>query len=318
MLRNPRLRLAIACAATLLIVGPLAWLWQASLLPDAYSIMDMGYADGGGHPPANSTMDGAHAAHGGGVRSIVSLTANPDRHPDVTVTLTARKQRYRLASGREVDGYTLNGQSPGPLIQARLGQLVQVRLVNESVPDGITLDAQGRVWSAMFGGKALWLCAEGRGVIDRLELDEHGEFVITDYKTGGVPSERYEGKSLSGVHIYALLCERMLGKRPARVQLLYLQKPEAIIATPSDQTITGVERRASALWTAISTACSRDDFRPHPSRLCDFCAFKAYCPAFGGDPVEAAELRGPGTMIEHPLPLDQPAELEQSLPLANA
>jgi len=157
-----------------------------------------------------------------------------------------------------------------------------------------------------------------RGVIDRLELDEHGEFVITDYKTGGVPSERYEGKSLSGVHIYALLCERMLGKRPARVQLLYLQKPEAIIATPSDQTITGVERRASALWTAISTACSRDDFRPHPSRLCDFCAFKAYCPAFGGDPVEAAELRGPGTMIEHPLPLDQPAELEQSLPLANA
>ena len=143
MLRNPRLRLAIACAATLLIVGPLAWLWQASLLPDAYSIMDMGYADGGGHPPANSTMDGAHAAHGGGVRSIVSLTANPDRHPDVTVTLTARKQRYRLASGREVDGYTLNGQSPGPLIQARLGQLVQVRLVNESVPDGITLHWHG-------------------------------------------------------------------------------------------------------------------------------------------------------------------------------
>jgi len=142
-----------------------------------------------------------------------------------------------------------------------------------------------------------------RGIIDRLEFDEHGELVVTDYKTGGVPSERFEGKSLSGVHIYALLCERMLGKRPARVQLLYLQKPEAIIATPTDQTIGGVERRTNAMWTAISTACSRDDFRPHPSRLCDFCAFKAYCPAFGGDPVEAAELRGPGTMIEHPLPL---------------
>ena len=78
-----------------------------------------------------------------------------------------------------------------------------------------------------------------RGVIDRLELDEHGELVVTDYKTGSVPSELWEAKSLSGVHMYALLCERTFGKRPARVQLFYLSKPEAIIATPSDQSITG-------------------------------------------------------------------------------
>jgi putative RecB family exonuclease len=142
-----------------------------------------------------------------------------------------------------------------------------------------------------------------RGVIDRLELDEHGEFVVTDYKTGSVPSELWEAKSLSGVHIYALLCERMLGKRPARVQLLYLSKPEAIIATPTDQSIRGVERKTNAMHAAIATACERDDFRPHPGRLCDFCAFKAYCPSFGGDPIDAAELRGPGTVIAPPLPI---------------
>ena len=84
-----------------------------------------------------------------------------------------------------------------------------------------------------------------RGIIDRLELDENGEFVVTDYKTGSVPSELWEAKSLAGVHVYALLCERMLGRRPARVQLYYLSKPEAIIATPSDQSIRGVERRTS-------------------------------------------------------------------------
>jgi putative RecB family exonuclease len=142
-----------------------------------------------------------------------------------------------------------------------------------------------------------------RGIIDRLELDADGGLVVTDYKTGGVPSERYEGKSLSGVHTYAMLCERMLGKRPARIQLLYLAKPEAIIATPTDQTITGVERRADALWSAIVTACTRDDFRPHPSALCNYCAFQAYCPAYGGDPAQAAELHGPGTVIESELPL---------------
>jgi putative RecB family exonuclease len=142
-----------------------------------------------------------------------------------------------------------------------------------------------------------------RGVIDRLELDADGELVVTDYKTGSVPSEFWEAKSLSGVHIYALLCERMLGKRPARVQLFYLSKPEAIIATPTDQSIRGVERKTNAMRAAIVTACEREDFRPKPGRLCDYCSFQAYCPAFGGDPIDAAELRGPGTVIAPPLPL---------------
>ena len=127
--------------------------------------------------------------------------------------------------------------------------------------------------------------------------------MVTDYKTGSVPSELWEAKSLSGVHMYALLCERMLGRRPARVQLFYLSKPEAIIATPTDQSIRGVERRTAALYEAIANACDRDDFRPQPGRLCDFCTFKPYCPAHGGDPVDAVELRGPGTVIEPSLPL---------------
>jgi len=142
-----------------------------------------------------------------------------------------------------------------------------------------------------------------RGVIDRLELDGNGEFVVTDYKTGSVPSEYAENARLSGVHIYAALCERMLGQRPARVQLYYLSKPEAIIATPTEQSVAGVERRADAVWSAIMRACERDDFRPHPGPLCDYCSFKPYCPAYGGDPVQAAELRGPGTVIEPSLPL---------------
>ena len=145
-----------------------------------------------------------------------------------------------------------------------------------------------------------------RGIIDRLELDDDGEFIVTDYKTGSVPSELWEAKSLSGVHMYALLCERMLGRRPARVQLFYLSKPEAIIATPTDQSIRGVESRTTAMYQAIAQACERDDFRAKPGRLCDFCTFKPYCPAHGGNPVDAAELRGPGTMISTPLPLAPP------------
>jgi putative RecB family exonuclease len=141
-----------------------------------------------------------------------------------------------------------------------------------------------------------------RGVIDRLDLVD-GELVVTDYKTGAVPSEYFEKKSLAGVHMYALLCEQNFGQRPHHVQLLYLSKPEAIIARPSDQSSVGLSRRTVALWQAIEQACARDDFRPRPSRLCDFCTFRPYCPAHGGDPTEAAMLRGPGTVIEPMLPL---------------
>ncbi len=142
-----------------------------------------------------------------------------------------------------------------------------------------------------------------RGIIDRLELDADGELVVTDYKTGRVPSEFFESKSLGGVHIYALLCEEMLGRRPARVQLLYLSKPEAIIATPTEQSCRGVARRTTALWSAIEGACARDDFRAHPSRLCDFCSFKPYCPAHGGDPEQAVELRTAAERTEPVVPI---------------
>jgi putative RecB family exonuclease len=130
-----------------------------------------------------------------------------------------------------------------------------------------------------------------RGIIDRLELDEDGELVVTDYKTGSAPREGFEQDRLGGVHFYALLCQRLLGRRPARVQLMYLSKPEVLIARPSEQSVVGMERRAQALWAAVERACERDDFRPRAGRLCDWCSFRPYCPAWGGNPALAAELR---------------------------
>ena len=55
------------------------------------------------------------------------------------------------------------------------------------------------------------------------------------------PSEGWEQKSLAGVHIYSLLCERMFGRRPTRVQLLYLSKPERII-TAADRPVAARRR----------------------------------------------------------------------------
>jgi putative RecB family exonuclease len=121
------------------------------------------------------------------------------------------------------------------------------------------------------------------GIIDRLDLDEAGDLVVTDYKTGRAPSVAYEQPRLGGVHFYAFLCEQVLGRRPARVQLLHLREPMAISTVPSDQSVRGLRQQTLAVWAAVEQACEREDFRPRPGWACQSCAFHAYCPAVGGD-----------------------------------
>jgi len=129
-----------------------------------------------------------------------------------------------------------------------------------------------------------------RVIIDRLELDADGELVITDYKTGREPRDGWEQQSMAGIHIYSLLCEKMLGRRPKRIQLLYLGKPERITIQPSDQSIKGVEVKSGAVMNALRTACARADFRPRVSALCAYCSFQEFCPEYGGDPAHAAPV----------------------------
>jgi FtsP/CotA-like multicopper oxidase with cupredoxin domain len=86
-----------------------------------------------------SMGDMGMAGAGTGATSVTDLVTETDREADVTVDLVARASTITLASGRKVEGYTLNDSSPGPLIEVTQGDLVEVHLRNESVPDGITL-----------------------------------------------------------------------------------------------------------------------------------------------------------------------------------
>jgi putative RecB family exonuclease len=127
-----------------------------------------------------------------------------------------------------------------------------------------------------------------RGIIDRLELDADGELVVTDYKTGRAPSGNFEQKSLAGVHFYSFLCEAVFGKRPAKIRLMYLASGETIETVPSAQSVKFITTRTTAVWSAVERACTTGDFRPRQSKLCDWCSFQRWCPAFGGDPSLAA------------------------------
>jgi putative RecB family exonuclease len=127
-----------------------------------------------------------------------------------------------------------------------------------------------------------------RGIIDRLERDADGGLVVTDYKTGRAPAPGRERKSLGGVQLYSVLCERSLGERPARVRLMYLRTGQTVATVPTDQTTRFMETRVTAVHRAIEQACVSGEFRPQRSGLCNFCSYQRWCPEFGGDPARAA------------------------------
>jgi FtsP/CotA-like multicopper oxidase with cupredoxin domain len=157
-------------AATVAIVATLGWFWYDSRIPGTYSVMEMGYLDAGGGPAAGHD-------HGG--TSIATLSGPAGQAPDVTVTLTARQEEFTLAGGERVDGYTLNHTSPGPEIRATAGELVAVRLVNESVEDGVTLHWHGMdVPNAEDGVAGVTQDAVGVGGahVYRLRVDEPGSY----------------------------------------------------------------------------------------------------------------------------------------------
>ncbi len=115
-----------AIGAALALVVPLAWMWWSSRLPDSYDAAQMGYADYGGGP----VPEHAHH-HGTAVADLVETKPGP---PDRRFTLTVRDDGDRI---------TVNGKTPGPLLRLKRGQLVEVRLVNDNVADGITLHWHG-------------------------------------------------------------------------------------------------------------------------------------------------------------------------------
>jgi FtsP/CotA-like multicopper oxidase with cupredoxin domain len=132
-----RRRQLLASIATVAVLGPLIWFWHASLIPSTYSVMDMGYVDTGGGPTHPAGHHGMHTT------SVTDLVEDPNRAADVVVELTARRGKIELSSGNSVDGFTLNDRSPGPTITATVGQLVEVHVTNDNVPDGIALHWHG-------------------------------------------------------------------------------------------------------------------------------------------------------------------------------
>jgi len=146
-----------------------------------------------------------------------------------------------------------------------------------------------------------------RGYIDRLDVAPGGEIRIVDYKTGRAPMQAYEGSALFQMKFYALVIWRLRGQVPRLLQLMYLAEGEVLRYAPDESDLRATERKVAALWQAIERARAAGDWRPRPSRLCDWCNHKALCPEFGGTPPPLPEQA-----------LPEQAQPEQGAPAADA
>jgi putative RecB family exonuclease len=123
-----------------------------------------------------------------------------------------------------------------------------------------------------------------RGFVDRIDVATNGAIRVVDYKTGRSPGEMFEAKALFQMKFYALVIWRTRGVVPAMLQLVYLGNGEILRYVPDERDLLATERKVEAVWRAIRRAEETGDWRPSPSRLCDWCAHQAICPAFGGTP----------------------------------
>ena len=152
-----------------------------------------------------------------------------------------------------------------------------------------------------------------RGYVDRIDVSPGGDVRVVDYKTGRAPAENFEARALFQMRFYALVVWRLRGVVPRMLQLLYLGSGEVLRYEPDEADLRATERKLIALWTAISRAIETGDWRPSPSRMCEWCDHKQRCPAFGGTPPplpDATVAAGPvDVVLDAPSPRSRPDEL---------
>lgn len=121
-----------------------------------------------------------------------------------------------------------------------------------------------------------------RGILDRMERAPDGRLVISDYKTGKAPPERYALPAFFALKTYALLVRRRTGEAPDLLRLIYLNGPVVYELEVNAAQLEAMDRQLRALWAAIERAMELDQFPPRPGPLCDWCSFKDICPAWVG------------------------------------
>lgn len=201
------------------------------------------------------------------------------RSPDTARSLVQRAWDQMVAAEPELAGELDPGQPTQLLEDARALVSGYYRLEDPTRFDPQCCEQ--RVEVELADGTLL------RGYIDRIDVAATGELRVVDYKTGKAPPAARalaEFKPMFQMKFYAVALFRSRGVPPTRLRLIYLADGQLLDYSPDRDELLRFEKTLMAIWRAIQSAGETGDFRPNPSRLCDWCPHQQRCPAFGGTP----------------------------------
>jgi RecB family exonuclease len=125
------------------------------------------------------------------------------------------------------------------------------------------------------------------GSIDRVDVDDDGRFHVVDYKTNRKVKDRARVAGSLQLSLYALACRHLYGALPATVSLDFVVAGVEVVAELDELDLDAA--RQAVLDTAA--AVRAEAYEPRPNPLCDWCDFRAVCPAW--EPDTSGEALGP-------------------------
>jgi len=118
-----------------------------------------------------------------------------------------------------------------------------------------------------------------RGIVDRLERENaraDAGLIVSDYKSGRAPSQRFQKDRLDQVMLYAAAVEAASGERPRAARLLYLG--QCVIETEVTPELLDASMAAlHDTWSSIDQAVSSATYEATPGPLCGWCPYAGQC-----------------------------------------
>jgi putative RecB family exonuclease len=116
-----------------------------------------------------------------------------------------------------------------------------------------------------------------QGIVDRVSRAPDGAIEIHDYKTGKRVPSQAEADDDRQLALYQIGVARRFGEeRPVRLVWHYLASGRELRSTRTPEQLSALRRRTV---TAIDRIRSDEEWRPKPGPLCDWCEYRALCPA---------------------------------------
>jgi putative RecB family exonuclease len=139
-------------------------------------------------------------------------------------------------------------------------------------------------------------------IIDRADQTDLG-VVITDYKTGNPPSERFRDARLRQLHVYSAVWAAAKAAAPVAVRLLYGSHGIELSEPVSGETVASARSWITKTVETIQRAHASETFAVNPTQLCGYCPFQQRCPVFSTSarPPRRSPSDGLGAAVQQSL-----------------